>query len=31
LSTPPGDTPALVIALGHCNHAAPERLRKPLD
>jgi nitroreductase len=31
LGIPPGDTPALVIALGHCNHAAPERLRKPLD
>jgi len=31
LSLPPGETPALVIALGHCSHAAPERLRKPLD
>jgi len=27
----PGETPALVIALGHCNYAAPERLRKPMD
>lgn len=26
-----GEVPALVIALGHCAHAAPERLRKPLD
>lgn len=31
LSIPPDDTPALVIALGHCNYAAPKRLRKPLD
>lgn len=31
LALPPGETPALVIALGHCAHAAPERLRKPLD
>lgn len=31
LSLPAGETPALLIALGHCAHAAPERLRKPLD
>jgi nitroreductase len=31
LKLPPGETPALVIALGHCNYPAPERLRKPLD
>jgi nitroreductase len=31
LSIPPGETPVLVIALGHCNYAAPKRLRKPLD
>jgi nitroreductase len=31
LKLPPGETPALVIALGHCSYAAPERLRKPLD
>jgi nitroreductase len=24
----PGETPALVIALGHCAYAAPQRLRK---
>lgn len=29
--TPSGEVPALVIALGHCAYAAPERLRKPLD
>lgn len=28
---PPGETPALVIALGHCAHAAPQRMRKPAD
>jgi nitroreductase len=26
-----GETPALLIALGHCSYAASERLRKPLD
>ncbi len=25
-----GETPALLIALGHCSDQAPERLRKPL-
>lgn len=31
LNIPQGETPALVIALGHCAQAAPQRLRKPLD
>jgi nitroreductase len=31
LAVPAGEAPALVIALGHCRHAATERLRKPLD
>ena len=31
LTLPQGETPALVIALGHCAYQAPERLRKPLD
>jgi nitroreductase len=31
LGLPAGETPALLIALGHCSYAAPERLRKPLD
>jgi len=31
LTLPQGETPALVIALGHCVYQAPERLRKPLD
>ncbi|MDT3708330.1 MAG: nitroreductase family protein [Thiobacillus sp.] len=31
LALPPGETPTLLIALGHCGYAAPERLRKPLD
>jgi len=31
LAIAPGETPALLIALGHCVHAAPERIRKPLD
>lgn len=31
LALPPGETPALLIAMGHCRHAAPERLRKRLD
>ena len=30
LGLPAGETPALLIALGHCGHAAPERLRKPI-
>ena len=30
LRIPSGETPALVIALGHCAYAAPGRLRKPL-
>jgi nitroreductase len=30
LNLPPGETPALVIALGHCSYPAPPRLRKPL-
>ena len=30
LKLPAGETPALVIALGHCRVPAPERLRKPL-
>ena len=28
LKLPPGGSPALVIALGHCAHVAPQRLRK---
>jgi nitroreductase len=28
LRLPPGEPPALVIALGRCAHAAPQRLRK---
>jgi len=31
LKLPPGQTPALVIALGHCADAAPQRLRKVCD
>lgn len=31
LRLPPGETPALLIALGYCSYPAPERLRKPLD
>lgn len=31
LGLPAGETPALLLALGHCSDAAPERLRKPLD
>ena len=27
----PGEVPALVIALGHCSHASPARIRKPLE
>lgn len=30
LALPAGETPALLIALGHCSDPAPERLRKPL-
>lgn len=28
LAVPPGETPALVIALGHCAQGAPQRIRK---
>ncbi len=28
IDLPPGEVPALVIALGECRHAAPERIRK---
>lgn len=28
---PAGEVPALVVALGHCRHAAPVRIRKPLE
>lgn len=31
LRLPPGETPALLIALGYCSSPAPERLRKPAD
>lgn len=31
LAIPRCETPALLIALGHCAYAAPERLRKPAD
>jgi nitroreductase len=31
LAIPAGERPALVIALGYCRDAAPERLRKALD
>jgi nitroreductase len=31
LALPKGETPALLIALGHCSYPAPERLRKALD
>jgi len=31
LALPAGETPALLIALGHCSYPAPERLRKALD
>lgn len=31
LSVEPGEIPTLVIALGHCRHVAPERIRKPLE
>ena len=30
LAIPSSETPALLIAVGHCSYAAPERLRKPL-
>lgn len=29
LALPPGETPVLVVALGHCAHPAPPRRRKP--
>ena len=31
LKLPTSETPALVIALGHCKTPAPERIRKPLS
>ncbi|MFO7542868.1 MAG: NAD(P)H-dependent oxidoreductase [Thiobacillus sp.] len=31
LNIPVGETPALVIALGHCSTPAPQRIRKPLE
>ena len=31
LDIPSGETPALLIALGHCAYKAPERIRKPPD
>ncbi|MGE5320795.1 MAG: nitroreductase family protein [Hyphomicrobiaceae bacterium] len=31
LALPSGEAPALVIAVGQCSHAAPGRIRKPLD
>ena len=31
LNIPPGEAPALVIALGHCAQAAPQRRRKIAD
>ena len=31
LALPQGEIPALLIALGHCSHPAPERLRKAPD
>ena len=31
LALPAGEMPALLIALGHCSYAAPERLRKLLN
>ena len=30
LALPAGEVPALVVALGECRQAAPERIRKPL-
>lgn len=30
LALPAGEVPALVVALGQCRQAAPERIRKPL-
>ena len=30
LALPAGEVPALVVALGRCRQAAPERIRKPL-
>jgi len=31
LALPEGETPALLVALGHCSYPAQERLRKALD
>ena len=31
LNIPPGESLVLVIALGHCAHAAPQRMRKACD
>jgi nitroreductase len=31
LDIPPGESPALVIALGHCAYTAPQRMRKDFD
>jgi nitroreductase len=31
LDIPPGETPALLIAFGHCAYEAPARIRKPLN
>jgi len=31
LNIPPGESPALVIALGHCAYTAPQRMRKDFD
>lgn len=31
LNIPSGETPALAIALGHCAHTAPQRMRKICD
>ena len=31
VAIPAGEAPALVLALGHCAHVAPARLRKPLE
>jgi nitroreductase len=31
VTLPAGEAPALVVALGRCRHAAPERVRKPFD
>lgn len=31
VTLPAGEAPTLVVALGQCRHAAPERVRKPFD